>query len=71
MHVGEYLRANIIYTDKVNGNILNKSDIASRHEFQIILSSHGTRKNKTMTLQLSKSKVVFKENIFQKNCQNN
>lgn len=71
MHVGKYLRANIIYTDKGNGNILNKSDITSRHEFQITLSSHGTGKNKTMTLQMSKSKVVFKKNIFQKNCQNN
>lgn len=63
--VGKYLKANIIYIDKGNGDILGESDVTNRYEFQMILSSHGTGENKTMTLQLSKFNVVVKENTFQ------
>jgi len=53
IHVGEYLKANIICAETGNDDIPGKSGVTNRPQFQRILSSHGTRGNKTMTLQLN------------------
>ena len=52
VQVGEYLKANIIYTEKRNDDSLGKSDVANRHKFQIILKSYCTKRSKTMSLRL-------------------
>ena len=50
IHVGEYLKANIICAETGNDDIPGKGDVTNTPQFHRILSSHGTEGNKTMTL---------------------